>query len=131
MDPGEREEKPGRARRLVVVDDDPILLEALAELFVDEGYEVEPYLDPKSALDRLRREPPPELALIDYVMPGMHGVELLETLRREGLDVPVLLLSALSAPELPEGIRVAGVLRKPFDLDRLLAQVDRLSRRAA
>ncbi|XYH97025.1 response regulator [Sorangium sp. So ce1128] len=108
-----------------VVDDDPALVDSLTDLLSDEGYRVQGFTRPREALDRLARGARPRAVLLDYVMPDMTGEEFLTALAAAGVDVPVLLLSGVSEPSVRGS--VAGVLAKPFDVDRLLVVLDRLT----
>lgn len=110
---------------IFVVDDDPALVESLMDLLSDEGYRVQGFTRPLEALDRLARGARPRAVLLDYVMPEMTGEEFLAALAAAGVEVPVLLLSGVSEPSIRGA--VAGVLAKPFDVDRLLVVLARLT----
>ena len=119
---------------VLVVDDDPYIREALAEVLEDEGYRVATARDGEEALERLGREPLPALILLDLRMPGMSGWEV----RRRLLEVPalaripVVLLSADSRLEEAEAVLgAAGSLRNPPSLDELLAAIGRFAEAAA
>lgn len=118
-------------RAVLIVDDDPTLVESLVELLDEEGYAVEGFTDARLALARLAAGARPDLVLLDYLMPAMTGEEFLDALDRSGIAVEVVLFSALHDGALSSTrARVAGVVRKPFDLDELLTTVGRLSRAA-
>jgi CheY-like chemotaxis protein len=110
------------AHRVLVVDDEQDIRNALKEVLTDEGYTVFTARNGKDALDVLSREGPPDLIVADILMPVMDGIELIEALRRDpGLSaIPVVVLSAASTSTPPEGTLV---LRKPIGLDLLLAAV--------
>lgn len=114
-------------RSVVIVDDDAALVEALTDLLKEEGYEVEAFTSAPAALERLRGGERPSLVLLDYVMPGMDGAELLRALSAAGVSVQTVLFTALSASHLEVEALVAEVVRKPFDLDGLLRTIERLS----
>ena len=111
---------------MLIVDDDPSLVDALRDLLLEEGYAVEAFTDPPAALERLVAGAPPDLMLLDYVMPGMNGRELLDALASKGVEVPTVLFTAMSASDLEREQGVACVIRKPFDLERLLDAIRRL-----
>ncbi|MEV4097439.1 response regulator transcription factor [Streptosporangium saharense] len=123
----------GEAARVLVVDDEPALREALQSSLEFEGYRVGLAQDGQAALDVLRREPY-ELVLLDVMMPKLDGLTACRRLRAAGNHVPVLMLTARDAV----GDRVSGLdagaddyLVKPFELDELLARVRALLRRGA
>jgi two-component system response regulator MprA len=109
---------------VVVVDDDPCFVELLERLLDAAGLAAEGFTDPLVALDRLRRGPPPDLILLDCIMPGMTGVELLEALVDAGVTTPVVMMTALSDPSFCVHLEQVSVLNKPFQLDDLLAEID-------
>ncbi|MFI6595620.1 response regulator transcription factor [Nonomuraea sp. NPDC050536] len=119
--------------RLLVVDDEPALREALQSSLEFEGYKVVTANDGQAALDALAREPY-DAVLLDVMMPRLDGLTACRRLRQSGNHVPVLMLTARDAV----GDRVSGLdagaddyLVKPFELDELLARVRALLRRGA
>lgn len=107
---------------LVVEDDEPIRL-ALRELLEVEGYEVVLACDGAQALQRIARELP-ALVVTDLQMPVLDGAQLCARLRgeRRTAEIPIVVLTAAHRLD---GVRerVDAVLRKPFDIDVLLATV--------
>lgn len=119
--------------RLLVVDDEPALREALQSSLEFEGYRVATADDGQAALDALAREPY-DAVLLDVMMPRLDGLTACRRLRASANHVPVLMLTARDAV----GDRVSGLdagaddyLVKPFELDELLARVRALLRRSA
>ncbi|MFG1943109.1 response regulator transcription factor [Nonomuraea sp. NPDC048826] len=119
--------------RLLVVDDEPALREALQSSLEFEGYKVTTADDGQAALDVLARQPY-DAVLLDVMMPRLDGLTACRRLRAGGNHVPVLMLTARDAV----GDRVSGLdagaddyLVKPFELDELLARVRALLRRGA
>ncbi|WP_084718313.1 response regulator transcription factor [Streptacidiphilus carbonis] len=117
--------------RILVVDDEPALRDALESSLAFEGYEVTTASDGLEALDAIA-EKSPDLVLLDVMMPRMDGLTTVRRLRSRGDTVPVLMLTARDAV----GDRVTGLdvgaddyLAKPFELDELLARVRALLRR--
>jgi CheY-like chemotaxis protein len=111
--------------RVLIVDDVEIVRKALEVGVRKLGYEAEGASDPFVALE-LARLHPPDLALVDYRMPGMDGVAFFEAMKQQlGDRCPrVLFVSATPADEvreklLPSGLLPAGFVRKPFHLDDL------------
>ncbi len=117
--------------RILVVEDEDRIRQFLQRGLTFEGYRVESAADGQEALE-LARDEPPDLVLLDIMLPGMDGVEVCRRLRSAG-EVPILMLTAKEAIE----DRVAGLdagaddyLVKPFAFDELLARVRALLRRA-
>lgn len=116
-------------RRILVVEDEGIIAAIAAETLTDEGFEVRIASDGASALKVLRAWAPC-LILLDIMMPVMDGRAFLHELwRLENLAaIPVVLVSGAGGPTLSEvSMRVADVIRKPFNFDRLLDTVARLA----
>ena len=114
--------------RVLVVDDDEKLLEALARALGSMGYEVDPEARPERAVERARRRPP-DAVIVDLRMPGMDGVTLARELRQDRPDLPVIVLTGFGTiRSAVEAVRhgVYDYLTKPFDLD----EVDLTLRRA-
>jgi two-component system, OmpR family, response regulator MprA len=122
----------GAQPRILVVDDEPAVRQALARALALERYEIALAADGEQALDVLR-EGSYEVVLLDIVMPGMSGLELCRRMRGSGNHTPVLMLTARDAID----DRVAGLdagaddyLAKPFALRELMARVRALLRRS-
>ena len=107
---------------ILVVDDAPAICNVITDLLTDEGYQVQTAGDGQAALDLIARAPP-DLIISDIMMPRCDGLSMLRTMRRAGVMIPVLLISA--APLRSDVVDVPLIL-KPFDLDSLLTQVTRL-----
>jgi DNA-binding response OmpR family regulator len=119
--------------RILIVEDNRNLATGLRNNLEIEGYEVHVASDGTSGL-ALARSVAPDLIVLDLMLPGMDGYRVLRTLRDEGADTPVLILSARGE----ETDKVLGFhlgaddyVAKPFGLLELLARVDALLRRAA
>lgn len=121
----EREEK--KRQTILLVDDEAEVATGLAALLRARGYEVELARDGLEALDRLARDPVPDLVLLDYEMPQLDGEEVLRRLRRDErtAHLPVLLATA-STIDLSRLRRVSGLLRKPYPRHVLFAMIARL-----
>jgi CheY-like chemotaxis protein len=113
---------------VLVVDDDPDILEALSEILEAEGFEIRRARNGKEALERLSPEPP-QLILLDLMMPVMDGWEFAQRLRQlpESVShIPIIVLSAdRNVSNKATGIGAAGYLAKPFELNDLLDMVRR------
>jgi DNA-binding response OmpR family regulator len=118
-------------RRLLLVEDDPTLRQALAFNLTREGYEVASAPDGEAALEAARSERL-DLILLDVMLPGMSGVEVLRVLRREGVTTPVIILSA-KGDEIDRvvGLKVGAddYVAKPFSRPELLARIEAVLRR--
>jgi DNA-binding response OmpR family regulator len=112
----------GVARRVLVVDDDPDILDALSEILEVEGYDVQRARNGREALQRLEQEMP-DLVLLDLMMPVMDGWEFARSLS-PGARPPIIVLSAdRNVSAKAREIGALGWLAKPFELSELLAAV--------
>jgi DNA-binding response OmpR family regulator len=110
---------------LVIVDDDPGLVEALEDMLASEGYRVEGFTDPATALVRLCQGlPTPDLVIADCIMPHVTGTELRAALAESGVDVPVLLMTALDPSFCVHPGDDVAILNKPFSLEDLLLEIE-------
>lgn len=122
---------------ILVVEDDPRIADFLGRGLRAEGHRVESVANGPAGLAAARAiarasTADPHVVILDLMLPGMGGLELCQTLRAEGVGLPILMLSALGAVE----DRVAGLrlgaddyLAKPFDFEELLARLEALARR--
>jgi len=104
--------------RVLVVDDELLVREMLKDFLTTVGDEVATAASGAEALETIRSFRP-EVMIVDMVMPGMSGKDVLDAVRKAGLTVPVILISG-HVTTMPEGF--FAFLRKPFDL-RKLAEV--------
>jgi DNA-binding response OmpR family regulator len=116
-------------RSIVVVDDDPNVVELLRNILEKEGYAVEGFTDPSLALTKVGAEAP-DLILLDCIMPGIDGRDFMRALELAGIETPIVLLTALSDPNFCVDASRVVVINKPFDVDNLLAEVARSISRA-
>jgi two-component system, OmpR family, alkaline phosphatase synthesis response regulator PhoP len=117
--------------KLLVIEDNPDLAFGLRNNFEIEGYEVDVAEDGLIGLERARRWAP-DLILLDLMLPGMDGYRVLRTLRADGNETPVLILTARGE----EADKVMGFrhgaddyVTKPFGVLELIARVEALLRR--
>ena len=120
--------------KILVVDDERAVREALRRALELQGYEVDLASDGAEALARLAANGQVDAVVLDILMPGIDGLEVCRQIRRRGSAVPVLMLTARDAV----GDRVEGLdagaddyLVKPFALEELLARVRALIRRGS
>jgi two-component system, OmpR family, response regulator MprA len=116
---------------ILIVDDDSRVTRALRRTLAYEGYQVSVAANGEGALSLVRTKPP-DLVILDLMLPGIDGLEVCRRLRAAGDDIAVLMLTARDAV----ADRVAGLeigaddyLVKPFALEELLARVKALLRR--
>ena len=112
------------ARTVLVVDDEPTLRETLAEALTADGLRVITAADGREALERFRSDPP-DLVLLDLMLPQVSGIEVCRIMRRES-SVPIIMLTAKDS----EIDKVVGLelgaddyVTKPFSLRELLARI--------
>lgn len=120
-----------RLERVLVVDDDPVILRSLGRGLRLNGFDVALAENGTAALTELATRPP-DVVVLDVSLPGLSGTDICRKLRADGDEVPVLMLSALD--ELED--RVAGLqagaddyLVKPFALKELVLRLQALLRR--
>jgi two-component system response regulator MprA len=119
-------------QRILVVDDEPSVREALKRALSVEGYQVDTAADGGDALDRISQQAPDAMVL-DILMPRVDGLELCRMLRRIGDRTPILMLTARDAvADRVEGLDAGAddYLVKPFALQELLARIRALLRRS-
>lgn len=122
----------GETLRALVVDDDEALRELIAMTLRYEGWNVETAANGLEAMTQVRKHAP-DVMVLDIMMPELDGMSVIRRLREEGLDVPVLFLSA------KDGLddRIAGLtaggddyVTKPFSLEEVVARLRALVRRS-
>jgi two-component system, OmpR family, response regulator len=122
----------GARRRILVVEDDPVTADQLADSLANNGYEIDVAVDGNVGLTRGRSA---EYAVmtIDRMLPGLDGITVIRQLRKEGIVTPALILSALGeVDDRVRGLRAGGddYLVKPFASVELLARIEALARRS-
>ena len=118
--------------KLLIVDDEPDLVDQLEKLLVRQRYDVDAAADGEAALDKIF-ETPYDLVLLDIMLPITDGLTVLKEMRAAGIRTPVLMLTAKGAVE----DRVKGLdygaddyLAKPFAMAELMARIRSLFRRS-
>ena len=116
---------------VLVVDDDPDILDAICDILDAEGYRVSRARHGQEALEQVESERP-DIILLDLMMPVMDGVAFSQALRERPAvsDVPIVVISADGNPARAAAVGAAGYLAKPFDIDALLTQVAGITRAA-
>jgi len=121
-----------RKQRILVVDDEPSIVDSVATSLRYEGFDVEQAIDGRHALEAAQ-ERTPDLIVLDVMLPDLDGLEVTRRLRLDGLRVPVLFLTARDALEdKVAGLTVGGddYVTKPFALVELIARVHAILRRS-
>ncbi len=115
----------GQNDTVLVVDDDASILDTVTAILSGEGYDVVSAASGQEALDAVARKHP-LVILLDMRMPTMDGWAVARALRGQGIDVPIIVMTAAeSARRWADEVGAEGYLAKPFGLDELLAAVDR------
>jgi DNA-binding response OmpR family regulator len=117
--------------KILVIEDDAAILRGLVDNLIYEGHEVFTATDGEAGYD-VQKKRKPDLIILDLMLPRMSGLELCRKLRREGIQTPILMLTARSE----ESDRVIGLdlgaddyVTKPFSVRELMARVRALLRR--
>ena len=123
----ETENKP----RVLVVDDEPSIVDAVATSLRYEGFTVDEAMTGRKALAQAQ-EDPPDLVILDVMLPDLDGLEVTRRLRQDGVRVPVLFLTARDTlSDKLAGLTVGGddYVTKPFALAEVIARVHAILRR--
>ena len=120
-------------QRILVVDDEPSIVDAVATALRYEGYDVEEAASGRAALAAVARAEP-DLIVLDWMLPDLEGIEVGRRLRAQGVKSAVLFLTAKDATENKvEALRAGGddCVTKPFSLAEVVARVQAILRRTA
>jgi two-component system, sensor histidine kinase and response regulator len=114
---------------VLIIDDTPSNVEVLSGILASEGYDMLTATDGESGL-RLARECTPDLVLLDLVLPGIMGIEVLDVLKRERPDTIVILTTAFGSEEtaiqaIRKGVNDYIINKRPFDADEVREVVRR------
>ncbi|HVJ41837.1 MAG TPA: response regulator [Dongiaceae bacterium] len=116
---------PNAAYSILVVEDEFLLAAALSAALEDAGYQVTCAANGREGLDQALLSPP-DLIITDFMMPRMNGINMIERLRAAGLQLPIILLTAVPKENLPNAARYDVVIGKPYDEQNLLHAVQTL-----
>ncbi|HEX3323995.1 MAG TPA: response regulator [Solirubrobacterales bacterium] len=118
--------------RVLIADDSETILLLMRTRLEMEGYEVVTATDGVEVIEMMRREaePAPDILLLDAMMPRKSGIDALRELRADGVETPVLIVSA-HQDETDAGaatdVEVSGYITKPIDFDRLFSRIAELT----
>ncbi|MEJ5259593.1 MAG: response regulator [Anaerohalosphaeraceae bacterium] len=120
--------KKTKKTKILVVDDEPNIVQTLKDRLEMNEYEVVTAHDGREGLQQAEKEMP-DVILLDVIMPVMDGHEMLETLRRQswGQDISVIMLTARSQTQDIARANSCGIddyIVKPFDLSELLEKIE-------
>jgi DNA-binding response OmpR family regulator len=116
--------------RILLADDSETILLLLRTRLEMEGHEVETATDGHEVIDKVDVASPPDILLLDAMMPGKSGIDALRELRAAGVRTPVLIVSAHT--EGGDGddhadLEIAGYIAKPIDFDQLFKTIAELT----
>lgn len=110
--------------RILLVEDDPDVAAIASEMLEFVGHHVTIATDGRRGLDIALQESP-EMVITDFMMPQMSGLDLINSLRSNGYDGPIVLCSAIDEPFLPpHTARYEAFLRKPYNLQALMHSIE-------
>ena len=118
--------------RVLLVEDEPGLQLALSDRLMADGYRVETTGDGNTAVERATTEPF-DIILLDVMLPGRDGFDVAKTVRQQGVQTPILMLTARGqVVDRVVGLKLGAddYLTKPFEMMELLARIEALLRRA-
>jgi two-component system OmpR family response regulator len=127
------ERPPGTGLRILVVDDEHSIVDAVATALRYEGYEVEEAATGREALTSVAQNEP-DLIVLDWMLPDIEGIEVGRRLRAQGFKTAVLFLTARdSTANKVEALRAGGddYVTKPFSLAEIVARIQAILRRSA
>ncbi|MBJ7276839.1 response regulator [Marinobacter salarius] len=119
-----------RPGSLLLVEDDPFLLELLEELIADAGWTVHTASNGEEAIQLVRQLPDLQAVITDLAMPEMDGVRLIEWLSDERSQLPVMIMTATRASEVEDLLnhrRVSAIFQKPLTSERIDQLLDALN----
>jgi DNA-binding response OmpR family regulator len=120
-------------KTILLIEDDPVLLRGLKDNFEAQGFAVRTARDGQKGLDALLAEPP-DLLLLDLMLPKVNGYEICRTARARQLDMPIIMLTAKGQEDdIIRGLELGAddYVTKPFSIRELIARVKAFLRRQA
>lgn len=115
-----------RAQVVCVVDDDEVIRDVLSAVFDADGFSVETFDSGERFLERVGEERPPACVLLDVLMPGRSGLDVLKALNAQGGSAPVIMISgSADIPMAVDAIRHGALdfIEKPFDPETIVTRV--------
>lgn len=117
------------AKNILIIEDEIILAEALKEKLTNVGYEVEAVYDGESGLEKIRIKKP-DLLILDILLPGINGYEVMENLKKENISLPILIVSNSGQPVEIERAKELGandfIVKVTFSLQNVAEKVQKI-----
>jgi two-component system, OmpR family, response regulator MprA len=117
--------------RILVADDSETILLLLRTRLEIEGHEVETAADGQEVIEKVSAANPPDVLLLDAMMPRKSGIDALRELRAAGIDTPALIVSAHTdggdANGDHDNLGISGYITKPIDFDQLFQKIAELA----
>jgi DNA-binding response OmpR family regulator len=116
---------------VLIIEDDPAMLRGLKDNFEYQGYRVQTAADGEKGLDAALQNRP-DLIILDIMLPKVNGYEICQTIRRENLDMPIIMLTAKGQEsDIILGLNLGAddYVTKPFSIRELLARAEAFLRR--
>ena len=123
--------KPTETKTVLIIEDDPTLLRGLKDNFALRGFRARTAEDGQAGLDAAL-DAPPDLIVLDIMLPKVNGYEVCRTIRRRGLDMPIIMLTAKGQEEdIIRGLELGAddYVTKPFSIRELIARANAFLRR--
>ncbi len=117
--------------KILIVEDDAVLLRGLKDNFASEGYQTLTAKTGDEGLDLLL-DGGPDIALLDVMLPGINGYEICQAARRDGCEIPIIMLTAKGQEsDIVRGLEMGAddYVTKPFSIKELIARVGAFLRR--
>jgi DNA-binding response OmpR family regulator len=115
--------------RILVIDDDSLILRLVQLMLVTEGHEVDTAGDGVEGL-RILNSHPPDAIVLDMTMPQMDGETFFKVLTERGCTAPIIIFSALESSAKAQQLGAAAYLQKPFDPDNLQSVINEVLQRS-
>jgi DNA-binding response OmpR family regulator len=117
--------------KILIADDSETILLLLRTRLEIEGHEVATAADGQEVVDKVDAANPPDILLLDAMMPGKSGIDALRELRAAGVEAPVLIVSAHTEGDNGTDhadLAIDGYISKPIDFDQLFEKIAELTR---
>lgn len=114
-------------KQIVIIDDEIDIAESLAAVLETEGFDVKTYSNGYKGIEEMKKSAP-DLLIVDVMMPKPRGVEVVRLMKEESSlkTVPIMMMSASKEPQPESEEKWNLFVRKPFDMEDLLASIDQL-----